>query len=64
MSARRTTYLGIYTTQTPRYVDRPASRLPGAALALAVAGVALLVVAPETFTWLTELVASVLARLG
>ena len=63
MTARHNMYLEIYGTRTPRYAERPSHRAHGVAVALAGAVVALLVVAPDTATWLSELVVNALAGL-
>lgn len=55
--------LEIYGTRTPRFDARPPHRHHGAAVTLAGAVVALLVLAPDTVTWLAELGADMLARL-
>ena len=61
--ARRNMYLETYGTRTPRYGARPTHRLSAAVATLTVAGVALLVVAPDVVTRLSGLAADALARL-
>ncbi len=64
MTARHNNmYLEIYGTRTPRYDTRPSHRAHAVAAALAGAVVMLLVLAPDTVTWVKEVAADMLARL-